>query len=581
MEELTKPVGVEQEEVVVDYTKLSKEELLTELKDLKKQDLKYVGGSLKGIRDAFGSIFREEKSEAFNRFLSEGGHKDDFEYQADATSREFNELANDLSTKLRQYYSDLEAQKITNLNRKNKLLEDLRDLVNQAETEENFQKVKDLQAEWKEIGFVPQANASELFDNYRALLDRFYNNLTLLKDLRDLDRQKNLTAKEEICAKAEALLELESMNEALEKLKELHELYKSVGPVPQDKHEALWERFKKASDDVYEKRQKVIEEFKAQLENNYQAKLQIIQKLQPYTELSSKSIAEWKQYTDEVLAIQQEWKDAGQVPHEKVKDLSKDFWAACKAFFANKNEFFKELDSKREANLKLKEALCEKAEEFRDSENLKEATEGLKNLQKEWKTIGQVPKKHNEAIYQRFRAACDAFFDKKRAKFEEQEKEYEENLAQKEAICEAIVGLSSEASSVETFEAKLEEWNTIGYVPRKSKITIQQKFEKSIKAYLKNLEVDSKEKIKLELSVQVGALKDSPDAQNAIRNKMTQLRKEISGYEGEISTLRTNVEFFANSKSIDKIKADVEAQVAVIEEKIKELKEQLTILRNY
>ncbi len=580
-EELVKNEIVEQEEVTVDYTQLSKNELLAELKKLKSSEIRYIGGTLKGVRGAFSNIFKEEKDVAFQKFLEEGGHKDDFDYQVDGITKEFNELANELSIRLRQYFTELEEQKINNLHRKTKLLDELRELVDAAETEENFQKVRELQNTWKEIGLVPPANASELSANYRALLDRFYNNLTLLKELRDLDRKRNLKSKEEICAQAEALLELESINEAIEKLKEFHEEYKNIGPVPQDSHEPLWQRFKKASDNVYEKRQQIIEEFKAQLEKNFEAKSALIEKLKPYAEVTTKSITEWKKYTDEVLSVQAEWKEIGQVPNSKVKDLSKDFWAVCKEFFNNKSAFFKELDAKREDNLKLKEALCEKAEEFRDSEDLRTATEGLKQLQVEWKKIGQVPRKYNESIYQRFRTACDAFFDRKRARFEEQEKEYEANLANKEEICKTISELSSESSTVTTFEEQLEKWNAIGFVPRKDKKTIQQKFELVIKEYLSKLEVDSQEKIKLELSVQVGALKDSPNAKALVSNKMSQIRKQISSYESEIVTLNTNLEFFANSKSIDKIKADVEKQVDVIQLKINELKEQLAILNSY
>lgn len=346
-------------------------------------------------------------------------------------------------------------------------------------------------------------------------------------------------------------------------------------------HEEVWLRFKKASDELYVKKQEIVDAFKAQLEVNFQEKLGIIEKLKPYTELVTTSITDWKKYTEEILAIQEEWKKIGQVPNSKVRDLSRDFWASCKTFFNNKAEFFKELDAKRDENLKLKEAICEKAEELKDSQDFRATTDAIKKLQEEWKKIGQVPRKDNEVVYQRFRAACDTFFNQKRAAFQEVEEGYKQNLVAKEAICKAIEALSSDDSSVVEFEKQLEDWNAIGFVPRNDKKTIQQKFEEVIKTYLSKLSIDPQEKIKLELSVQVGALKDDPNSKALVSSKMQQLRKKIAGYESEISTLNTNIEFFANSKSIDKIKADVQKQIDAIQLKINELKEQLSILNSF
>lgn len=581
MEDLKEVSVEEQENTTIDYSQLSKEELLGAIQQLKQGEAKNIGTELKAINEAFSTLFFQEKDSAFETFIEEGGHKDDFDYQLDATTKSFNAIKSELYDRIKTYYSTLEEERTNNLFRKNKLLNDLRILVDSDETEESFHKIREIQNEWKEIGHVPPANSSELIQNYRALLDRFYNNLSLLKELKELDRQRNLESKVKICEKAESLISEESVNEAIEILKELHEEYKNIGPIPQEVHEEVWLRFKKASDELYVKKQQIVDAFKAQLEVNFQEKLGIIEKLKPYTELVTTSITDWKKYTEEILAIQEEWKKIGQVPNNKVRDLSKDFWANCKTFFNNKAEFFKELDARRDENLKLKEAICEKAEELKDSEDFRGTTDAIKKLQEEWKKIGQVPRKDNEVIYQRFRAACDTFFDQKRAAFQQVEEEYKQNLEAKEAICDIIETLSSEESSVVEFKKQLEAWNAIGFVPRNDKKTIQLKFEGVIKTYLSKLSIDPQEKTKLELSVQVGALKDDPNSKALVSSKMQQLRKKVAAYESEISTLNTNIEFFANSKSIDKIKADVQNQIDAIQVKIKELKEQLTILNSF
>ncbi len=564
----------------INYESLNKEELLNALKELKQHsDYRHILNELRVISSAYYVIHDEEKNAAFEKFLADGGTKDAFEYRVDAVSKEFEELKSSLYKEAKSYFQQQEEGQRNNLVKKQTILDNLRNIVDNEEDADSFKKIQALQDEWKNTGPVPTRDAHELNANYHALLNRFYNNRSIYFELKELDRKKNLEAKTKLCEEAEALKEMESINEAIKKLNGLHEEYKNIGPIPKEHQEELWNRFKLASDAVYEKRNQVVEQYKSELENNLKLKQVLIEKAASFSQFNSDRITEWKAKTDEIKVVQEEWKAIGPVPRSSSKETSKEFWQHSKQFFANKGEFFKSLDAEKEANMQAKIKLCEQVEALQDNENFKETAQKIKDLQQDWKKVGPVARKDSDKIYARFRAACDHFFNKRRESFEEEEKEFVINYEAKLKICEEIIGLSP--TDLDKFEDLFDQFDEIGFVPRDKKKDISKKFKEAASTFLEKAEGDEDRIQNLELEVELDSLRGNPNGRNIIFKKKNKMKDEIQTLQSEIDTMNRNIEFFAHSSSLESIKKDAEIKSAENTAKIKELKKKLRILENF
>jgi hypothetical protein len=320
---------------------------------------------------------------------------------------------------------------------------------------------------------------------------------------------------------------------------------------------------------------------KKQQEEHYKKKLAIAEKIEAYAVYSSEKIDDWKAKTAEVLALQTEWKAAGGVSQEQTKELSKKFWPSCKKFFHNKDRFFKKLESKKEENLQLKIALCEKAEALKDSEDFIETSRVLKNLQKNWEDIGPVPIKKKEEIFKRFKAACDAFFSRKREQSMEAEKQYVENLQKKIVVCEKIEKLAESPTNDTTQLKQLQaEWAAIGFVPKDEVKNIQNKYNAAIDKYLDSIEKlggDNKEIVKL--SLQVEASKNSPDAGKKLHKREGDIQRKISALKQEINTWNTNIDFLGRSNAAAKLKKEIQEKIDLSQNELKALQAQLKIIK--
>ena len=565
----------------VDYSSYSKDQLLDVLEkaDFKNNSL------LRELKTQFDNISAAERDDALQTFIESGGEESDFDFKKDNTSKSFEKLYEKLKDKQKLNNTNQEREKENNLKVKNSLLDKLRELIAQEETTTSITTLKDIQEAWKKTGPVPQAQAQTLWNNYNALVERFYNNRSIYFELKELDRKKNLETKKELCEKAEKLIETDHLPTALKELKQLHEEYKHIGPVPKEDQEALWNRFKAASDKIYEKRNHYHENLKKQQEENYNKKLEIAKHIETYVAFESDRIDDWKAKTAEVLKLQNEWKSAGMVTEQQTKELSKKFWPHCKKFFHNKDQFFKKLESRKEENLKLKTELCEKAEALKESHDFNSTAKELKSLQKRWEEIGPVPVKQKEAIFKRFKAACDFFFSKKREQTAEEEKQYEVNLRQKLALIEKIEELVTkdgepdpEASALKDVQS---EWSAIGFVPKAEMKNIQDRYGKVIDKYLEKVEkMGGKNMEKLKLSMQVEALKNSPDAHRKLHKKEGDIHKKITTLKHDINTWNTNIDFLGRSAAAAKLKVEMQEKINLAEKELKDLQDQMKMIKS-
>lgn len=569
------------DEEPVDYTELSKSELLEIAAKLSKMD-HYVKADkiLKEVAPLFNSIVSNERTKALERFKADGGEAADFSYR-DEEQQIFDGYYKIIKERKSKYFSNLEKEKEENYKHKLEVLEKLREFVDGEENSTSINTLKTLQEEWKAIGPIPGQHSQTLWANYHAIIDRFYDNRSIYFELKELDRKKNLKAKLTLCEKAEELANEPDFKKATSQLNELHEEFKHIGPIPREQQESVWERFKAASDVVYSNRKDYLEKQKGVFEENLKKKIAVIEKVKEFKGFDSDRINEWNSKTKGILQIQKEWEAIGGIPREKAKSVNKEFWGIFKGFFHDKGLFFKKLEAFRDENLKKKNELVDKADAIKDSEDWHATAEALKKLQREWKDIGPVPEKHRNEVYERFRSACDHFFNKKRGHDNDAEKEFVVNLENKKKICGEIKELvKADKLDVEKVYELVDQYSEIGFVPRRDIKSIKNEFDKSIKAVLdgaKDLSDDELDELRINL--QLSQIKSGPDANRKLNRKENTVKRRLSVLEDNISLWQNNLQFFANSKNADKLKSDFEQKIKKAKEDIANLRKELKILR--
>jgi len=576
-----------------EYSSLSKEELVSKSAMLAAEatasegriNFRYLDDQVSKIRefiDAFTETERKEARQKYEESATTEEEKEGFSFQQDALTGMFYENFKAIKEAKRNHYQKLESEKQSNLKKKQAIIEELRSLTDTSKPSElsrkgEFDRVKAIQAEFKSIGYVPMQEADEIYRNYKALLDLFYNQKSQERELLALDRERNLEAKVSIVTRAEELLNYDKINDAVNELNRLHQEYKRIGPVPRADREELWERFRVASDKIYDARREYAEKFKAQLNENMKLKQELCLKVEEFVSFDTDRIREWNNKTQELVELQKQWDSIGPAPREVAKSLNKQFWDNFKLFFNNKSKFFEKLDAAREENLAKKQELIKKAEELKDSTDWDNAANQLKALQSEWREIGHVPEKQREVVYQQFKGAADHFFERRRNRYKEQDAAQEENLNQKLEICNQIEELAK-AKSNDT--KKLQELNLkfheIGFVPRKNIRSIQERFDEVNAMFMKNSELSNEEAQTFHFKTQAKAIKNNPKMAGDFKQSENKLKRKITDLENEINLWQNNIEFFAKSKTADKLReefnekiSNAKAEIAAIENQIK------------
>ena len=437
----------------VDFSQMGKEDiklfLEKELASLKKDNVtsaafRRVDELFKELKPIIEQIKKSEYSDAKAKYIEDNGSDEGFEYRANLETQTLENLGRLIKEERSKFYRQLEKSKEDNFANKTELLQRLRSLVEGEGNESDdvnmkagWEGFKKIQEEWKAAGNINSPHNGTLWATYNALVDRYFSNRNIYFELKELDRKRNAELKAELCEKIEKLAKNASVTtltrENLAEANQLFEEYKHIGPAAREEQEQLWQRFKTAMDSLHDIRRAQSGELKRQAAEVYTTKSKIYEAIIPFTSFSSGSINDWNAKTKELLVYQTEWVNVkGALPREEGKELSKKFWSALKTFFHNKGEFFRQLEAKREVNLKAKIDLCEKAEAIvATGEESAQNTQRIIELQKSWKNIGQVPEKYKDSVFARFKAACDAYFTKKRSNNEAVEKEYVANLAKK------------------------------------------------------------------------------------------------------------------------------------------------------
>ncbi len=575
---------VEEEPVPLDLSGQSKAQLLDLIKEkINSPNALKSDKTIQEIKNAFDELSNKEREDAMQQFLGEGGIADDFEYRGSSIDKEFNIIFNDFKKQLYANRKEAEKQKEKNLVAKTELLNKLRELVDGEETTLSMAAVKAIQDSWKSIGPVPLSQSRNLWASFNALMDRFYDNRSIYFEIKELDRKKNLESKLELCEKAEFLVQLEDLKDAIQQLNELHEEFKHLGPVPREEQEQVWQRFKSASDAIYDRRKEFFEGQKDVIKKNLEEKEALIVILTPFGEFKADRIKDWNSKTKEILELQKAWEKVGPLPKESSKEINKAFWTLFKQFFHNKNLFFKELDDIRATNQRKAEELIAKAQELQENTNWQTTANQFVKLQQDWKKLGPTPEKQRDALYKKFKEACDTFFENRRNSSKDSNTEFELNLAKKLAIIDQINALKSVETGLDENQLSdlVAEFNALGFVPRKNIKEVQAKFKEAVDVCLDALGEKGANKEDFLFRLNLNRIQSDPNSVKTLNKKEHGIRKQITDLENSITLWRNNLDFFAASKTADKLREQFDVKIQKAEEEIDKLKKKLTILKEF
>lgn len=573
----------------VDYESLSREELIAQLEVLVgAEDVNTIKSKVSQIKVTYIKKTKAEKEAHIDETLTEEDKDDDEKQETmpveDPLEVKFNELFDIYKQKRAIFLENLEKEKLVNLDKKKQILEDLKNLIASEETlKKTYDDFKELQERWKEIGMVPKSEVNNLWQNYHFLVEKFFDKVKINKELKDLDLKKNLEQKIELCEKAEELLLENSIIKSFKELQHLHEQWKEIGPVPSDKNEDLWERFKSTTDKINQRRREHYKQLQEQHDKNYEAKVGLCEKAEELLPTEVKSIREWQNKTKQFNELFNVWKTIGPAAKKQNDEIWERFKTTLDSFFKDKKEYFGKLKEQQINNYNLKLDLCVRAEAIKDSDDWRETTRELINMQKEWKEIGPVPRKHSDKIWKRFRAACDEFFNRKSEHFSGIRGEEKENLNKKEELIKLVQETEFGADRNENLN-KLKDfqrqWTEIGFVPFKEKDRLQNEFRSAVDKQLDKLNISSTEISMENYKSKMEVLKGSRDGNKSlgrergfIQGKITQLRDDINVWEN-------NIGFLADSKKASLFKDEFEKKIAKARKELEVLQEKLKFLND-
>ena len=558
-------------------SKLQLVELLEEV--VKETDIQAIKDKVAAIRLHFNKLNKEDMDNELEQFLQSGGTAEAYEHKEDPLEQRFSAAFGIFKANRAKQNEDLEKQKQENLAKKQAILEELKAIIASDESlKKTYDDFRALQDRWKEIGPVPTTENANLWNTYHFLVEQFFDKVKIERELRDLDMRKNLDAKIELCERAEELLDEKSMTKAFKALQKLHEEWKEIGPVPQEKKDEIWERFKAASDKINQIRREHYAKLEEGQTANLEAKKELCDRADALLAEEPTSVNGWQKKSDELSEIFGIWKTLGPASKKDNEEIWARFKATMDAFFAKKKEFFASMKDRQNENLERKTQLCVEAEALMDSTDWKNATEQLKRIQEEWKTIGPVPKRHADKIWKRFRAACDTFFTRKNEHFSGRKSEEEANLAAKRALLDEIRAFQlteSRSENMEAIKAFQKRWIEIGFVPFRQKEAINKEYRELIDGLFDAMRRNQNEASTNEYREMMASLKDDPSAGDRVRREHNTLQARIQRLRDEIAAMENNIGFFSSSKNSELMRAEYEKKINKAKEDLKVLEEKL------
>lgn len=546
----------------------SREEVIARLKEIVGSGEEVSRQESEALKSLYYRLLKQESEAAYNAYAEAGGLPEEYMPAADTLEPEFKELMNVVKEKRAALLQEQERERNENYEKKLSIIERIKAILsNPDEINRSYNEFKELQQAWNEIKNVPAEKATELWKTYQVNVEQFYDTLKLNNELRAYDFKKNLELKEALCAAAEKLAEETDVVSAFRKLQQLHQEFREIGPVERDLRESVWNRFKAASTAINKKHQEFFEQRKEKEQENLDQKTAICEIIEGIDIDALTSNADWNKVTEQLDALREKWKGIGFAPQKMNVKIYERFRAACDAIYKKRTEFYKSIRETLNGNLRLKRELCEQAEALKDSTAWKETAEKLVALQKKWKEIGPVPRKHSEELWKRFNVACDAFFESKKSADSEQNSEQKENLAKKKSIIERLAAIdpATVEGDLRTLLRKAqEEWNAIGHVPFKEKDSVYKKLREQMDRLYGAANASASHRRVANFKSSLG------DADSKVKDKLLRqfdiLKNEIKTYENNLGFLSLSSKTKSGSGLIEELNRKVEKLKADLEE---------------
>lgn len=556
----------------------TKKEVVERLKEIAASDENPDKDEIDLLKTVFYKLHITEREARMKEYIDGGGDPEAYQIMPDEDEETFKQQMAIVREKRARIFQQQEAEKQANLEKKLEIIEKIKAMATSPdEANKSYNEFKELQQQWKDIKNVPADRASELWRNYQLYVEQFYDLLKLNSEAREYDFKKNLETKTKLCEAAEKLADEEDVISAFHQLKELHQQYRETGPVAKELREQIWTRFKAASTVINKRHQQHFEDLRSKEEENLTLKTALCEKVEEISKLENKTASDWEKRSKEIIDIQNQWKTIGFAPQKMNVKIFERFRAACDDFFGRKSEFFKEMKQAYAANIEKKKALVEKAQALADSTDWKVTSDKLINLQKEWKTIGVVPKKIGDQLWHDFLNACNKFFEARNAANAGARNEERENLEKKRNIIEQIKALVADAANAtrEKVQALTDEYNKVGHVPYKEKDALYAAYHEALDAIYKELNISNKRRRLDDFKSNIRNMaKRGEDAIDNERGRLTrrfeQLKQEIQTYENNLgflnaSSKKGNSLIDEMNRKVQKLRDDLE----LVRQKIK------------
>ena len=562
--------------VATDYTILSLEELVKELQNiLSNNPVNKIKDQIEVIKSAFNIKFGALLAEKKKVFLEEGGNVIDFQFTS-SVKGDYNTLLSDYKKQRDAHYNAIDKQMNDNLDKRVQVIEGLKSLIENADANTMYKEFRVLQDTWRSIGAVSKTRYNDTWKTYHHHVERFYDLLHLSNDFRDLDFKNNLEEKLKIILKAEALAASADVNEAFKELQELHKIWKEdIGPVAKDVREDVWQKFSTITKEIHDKRHEHFRDMKSKYQDIIALKLAVIDRFNAYDTSNNKTHKDWQNSIVETEKLRQEYFNAGKLPYAKSEEVWQKFKTATKKFNSSKNHFYKDEKSEQQENLKKKIALIEIAESLKESEDWEVATEAMKKIQADWKKIGHVPRKFSDDIWNKFKAACNSYFDRYHDQKNSVSKEQQANVDAKKAFLETLK--EEKEHTKESVLDAIKTWQELGQLPRDVRY-LEGKFNKQIDRLLEGLSLDKKEVAMLKFTHVIDGLFVNEDFRK-LDSEQLFIRKKMDEVVKEMQQLENNLGFFSNAKDDNPLVLNVKNRVNEFKEDLEIWKEKLSYLR--
>ena len=569
----------------VENTKVykTKQEVVERLKEIAASDKAPVKDEIDLLKTVFYKLHIAEREARLKEYIDGGGNPETYQVVPDQDEETFKAQMAVIREKRAQIMQQQEAEKQANLEKKLEIIEKIKAMATSPdEAGKSYNEFKQLQQQWKDIKNVPADKANELWRNYQLYVEQFYDLLKLNSEAREYDFKKNLEMKTKLCEAAEKLADEEDVISAFHQLQELHQQYREIGPVAKELREEVWARFKAASTVINKRHQQHFEDLRAKEEENLARKTALCEKVEELGKAENKGAADWEKRSKEIIDIQNEWKTIGFAPQKMNVKIFERFRAACDDFFGRKAEYFKALKVTFSENIEKKKALVEKAQALADSTDWKATRDKLIALQKEWKTVGMVPKKIGDQLWQEFLGACNKFFEARNAAGAGQRNEEHANLEKKKGIIEQLKALAENAAEAtkEKVQALTEEYNKVGHVPYKEKDKLYEAYHEVLDRIYKELNISTKRRRLNDFKANIKNV--AKRGEEALDNERGRLARRFEQLKQEIQTYENNLGFLnASSKKgnslIDEMNRKVQHlrdDLELVRQKIKAIDEE-------